>query len=108
MSGSARICIHLALRHAYLAAYLKKKDARHLVAELAECKTCGGAVAEVYVRVCRPAEVARLQESGCRTLEAQDAVLFLNGRGIKADAVVELGLRNFLGIKDVTAKGLHL
>lgn len=91
-----------------LKTYLARKQVKALVAELAECKTCGGAVAEVYVRGCRPAEVARLQESGCRTLEAQDAVLFLNGRGIKADAVVELGLRNFLGIKDVTAKGLHL
>lgn len=91
-----------------LKTYLARKQVKAFVAELAECKTCGGAVAEVYVRVCRPAEVARLQESGCRTLEEQDAVLFLNGRGIKADAVVELGLRNFLGIKDVTAKGLHL
>lgn len=91
-----------------LKAYLTRKQINALVAELAECKTCGGAIAEVFVRPCRPAEATRLQESGCRTLEDQSIVLFLKDRGIKADPTVELGLRNFLGIKDITAEGLHL
>ena len=43
-----------------LAAYMQAKGLHYIVADLASCKTCGGAVCEVFARVGRDAEGQRL------------------------------------------------
>ena len=88
--------------------YLNRKSIQALVVEVAECKTCGGAVAVVFARPARPKEAKRLRESSCRTLEADSITIFLTHPLIRVDEQVLLGLRNFLGLKDVTVEGLHL
>ncbi|MDO4182653.1 MAG: hypothetical protein Q4E12_03475 [Coriobacteriia bacterium] len=89
-----------------LQAYLTRKKCTCVVIDLAECKTCGGAVAEVFARAAKPAEAARLKEKGCRTLPAGTCEVTLANPYLKVADEVSLGLRHFLGIADITVEGI--
>lgn len=59
-----------------LAAYLKKKGCRYILMSIATCKSCGGAVGELYARPAKDREAERLLaegQPGLRQLPCLDA-----------------------------------
>ena len=96
-----------------LANYLSKKGLACLFMDVATCKSCGGAVAELYVR---PVAEAPDPTGMCR-LPCQDdqgSPLILKGKPVELavanpritlDQTVRLDLRRVLGIADVRVTG---
>ena len=95
-----------------LADYLRKKNVGFILCDLAQCKSCGGAIAELFCRPAKPAEIERLGDAA-RTFPAVDdagnqvATLVVARRTIKVGEEVDLDLRRFLGAADITASGLE-
>ena len=91
-----------------LQAYLAKKSFSAIIVDIAECKSCGGAIAEVFARGIKAQDLHSYKEKQHRSYFANDVELLLMNRIIRVDDEVTLGLSNFLGIKDIAITGLHL
>lgn len=100
-----------------LAAYLAKKERRLIVVDLASCKTCGGAVSEVFARLAKNSEIEELGASARRLpcLDERGEKLLVNGREVEAviaNRFVKIGddvrfdLRRFLGAADIAIEGI--
>lgn len=103
-----------------LAAYLKKKGCRYILMSIATCKSCGGAVGELYARPAKDHEAERLLaegQPGLRQLPCLDASgealavegspveLLVSGRSIELGNEVGLDLRRTLGMADIRIEG---
>ena len=91
-----------------LAAYLAKKGFCALVVDAATCKSCGGAIAELFARGIKEKEAQRLAQKGCRMLQAGDFPIYLAHKLVRCDDEISFDLRSLLGVKDVTFQGIHL
>lgn len=103
-----------------LAAYLAKKGHRYILLSVATCKSCGGAVGELYARPVKEAEAQRLlgeSQSGLRRLPCygpggealaiggEPVELLVQGRVIRLGEEVALDLRRTLGLADIRVEG---
>lgn len=103
-----------------LAAYLAKKGHRYILMSVATCKSCGGAVGELYARPLKDDEAHRLidgNRSGLRRLPCygpggealaiggKPVELLVQGRAIRLDEGVALNLRRALGLADIRVEG---
>lgn len=101
-----------------LAVYLQKKGLRYVLADVAFCKSCGGAVGELFARPMRNAEAEEvLGRSGIRKFPCEDErgnVLRVSGDpielivanpSIQLDPVVHLSPRPLLGAADLKIEG---
>lgn len=103
-----------------LAAHLQKKGVRYVLMDVAFCKSCGGAVGELFARLMRDAEVQEtLARADVRRLPCEDergSRLHVNGEpaelivanpSIKLDAVVHLSPCLLLGSADLKMQGVR-
>ncbi len=103
-----------------LAAYLEKKGCRYILLAVATCKSCGGAVGELYARPAKEREAARLLTEGQPDLRqlpcliaggeslvvgGQPVELLVSGRSIELDSQITLDLRRTLGLADIRIEG---
>ncbi len=86
--------------------YMQAKGFSAIVFEEISAVGCCADSTELYSRFARDGEAARLRGQGAwRIFPAPVGELFLS-RGLEVDDEVSLGLKSFLGIKDITYKGL--
>lgn len=103
-----------------LVAHLQKKGLRYVLMDVAFCKSCGGAVGELFARPMREAEAEEvLGRSGIRKFPCEDErgnVLQVDGEpvelivanpSIKLDAVVHLSPCLLLGCADLKMQGVR-
>ena len=99
-----------------LAENLEKKDRRYIVVDLASCKTCGGAVSEVFARLAKDAEIDGLDGTERRfpCVDEQGAPLLIGGANVEMVVInrfvrigekVRIDLRRFLGVADIAIEG---
>ena len=87
--------------------YMARKGYTAVVVEAISPTGCCADATELYTRFARPVEAAALKEKGCRVLPGEAGEVLIPTRGMNVDNEVRLGLRNFLGIKDITVKGIR-
>ncbi|MEE0705007.1 MAG: hypothetical protein UCH28_01330 [Adlercreutzia sp.] len=103
-----------------LVAYLRKKGLRYVLMDVAFCKSCGGAVGELFARPMRDPEAEEvLGRAGIRKFPCEDEqgnVLRVGGYpiglivanpSIQLDPVVHLSPRRFLGVSDLKIEGVR-
>lgn len=84
--------------------YLARKGFDHVAVELLSPTGATADSTELYVRPIREPEAQRLLAIGWRSMPAPVGRILV-GRGVEFEDSVELGLRSFLGLKDVTTSG---
>lgn len=87
--------------------YMERKGRRHIVVEAISPIGCCADVTELTMRLVADDEAANLREKACRTLAGEMGDVLVLSRGLEYDEDIAFGLRNFLGVKDVTVRGLR-
>lgn len=90
-----------------LVEYMQKKGYAAVSVEAISPKGCCADTAELCTGFVKPADLATVKAKAWRVLPADDFEVILLTRGIEYDEDVTLGLRSFLGAKDVTLKGMR-
>lgn len=89
-----------------LSDYMTSKGYRAIVFEEISAVGCCADSTELYTRFAKAPEAEKLRaQRTWRIFEAPVGELFLS-RGLEVDDDVTLGLKSFLGIKDITYKGI--
>ena len=90
-----------------LKSYLQRKNYHAIEISIAESRTCCSGSCELALipLTDRAAEISR--GKAVRVIDAPEAQLLVMDRGLEYDEDVSLGLRNFLGVKDVTVEGIR-
>lgn len=101
-----------------LVAHLRKKGLRYVLMDVAFCKSCGGAVGELFARPMKDAEAEEaLGRAGVRRFFCEDehdgricagdasVELVVANPAIKLEAVVRLSPRALLGCADLRIEG---
>lgn len=86
--------------------YMARKGYDSIAMELLSPMGATADSTELYTRFVRGKEAAQLKEKGWRVLPGEVGEILL-GRGVEYDDRIELGLRSFLGAKDITVKGIY-
>ena len=87
--------------------YMQRKGYKHIVVEMAEASNCCSGFATLSAHFASDREVASLSGKIVNRFEASLGDCIVLSRGVEYDDYVELGLRSFLGIKDITFKGMR-
>lgn len=87
--------------------YMHRKGYAAIVVDAVSATGCCADMTELYTRFATEDEAARLKERGCRVLDGEVGELLLVARGLELDDEIRLGLRSFLGAKDVTVRGIR-
>ncbi len=86
--------------------YMQAKGFCAIVFEEISAVGCCADSTELYSRFAKSGEAERLRGQGTwRIFDAPVGELFLS-RGLEVDGEVALGLKSFLGIKDITYQGI--
>jgi hypothetical protein len=86
--------------------YMTRKGYDHIAMELLSPMGATADSTELYTRFIREPEAAKLRAKGWRTLPGEQGDILI-GRGVEYDDEIEVGLRSFLGLKDITVKGIY-
>ncbi len=89
-----------------LVRYMRRKGFDHIAMELLSPMGATADSTELYTRFVREPEAAKLRQRGWRCLPGECGDILI-GRGVEYDDRIELGLRSFLGLKDITVKGIY-
>ena len=89
-----------------LKTYLDKKHCPHIVVDVVDSKTCCAGYSEVIARPATDSEAAKLSGVVRKRLNCDDVEILILCR-CDIDDDIRFSLRNFLGIKDVTVKGIR-
>lgn len=87
--------------------YMERKGYVAIVVDTLSPVGCCADTTELCTRFAREAEAAALKEKGCKVLPAELGEVLVLARGLEYDEDVSFGLRSFLGIKDITVKGIR-
>ena len=88
-----------------LIAYMKKKGYSFISVESISPKGCCADSTELLVTFVSDKAAEQYKAKGCRTIKAQGELLILS-KGLEYGEEVSLGLRSFLGLKDITVDGI--
>lgn len=86
--------------------YMEKKGYRAISMELLSPMGAMADSTELHTKFVGEKEAAKLKAKGFRAVPVEAGELLL-GRGVEWDDEVEVGLRSFLGLKDITVKGIY-
>lgn len=104
-----------------LLAYMQRKNYDYVAAELLSPMGATADSTELYTRFVRAKEAEKLLAEGWRLFTADgpadgqpapaDCATpqpgLLVGRGVEYDQQIKLGIRSFLGLKDIKTQGVH-
>lgn len=86
--------------------YMAKKNYHCIAIETIDPKGCCADMVELHTRFVRDKDVPKLKEKAIQVIEAPVGEILILTRGLEIDEEVTLGLRSFLGAKDITASGI--
>lgn len=86
--------------------YMGKKGYDTIAMEMLSPMGATADSTELHTKFVREKEAAKLKAKGFRSFPGEVGEVLLE-RGIECDDEVELGLRSFLGLKDITVKGIY-
>ena len=86
-----------------LIAYMKKKGYSFISVSPKGCCADG---TELLVTFVSEKTAEQYKAKGCRTIKAPQGELLILSRGLEYGEEVSLGLRSFLGLKDITVDGI--
>lgn len=87
--------------------YMARKGYEHIVIEMVDSKTCCAGFADIVGRFADEKGVAKLSGKILRRFDGEVGDVIVTAHGLEYDEDVELGLRSFLGAKDITFKGIR-
>lgn len=89
-----------------LIAYMKKKGYSFISVESISPKGCCADSTELLVAFVSDKAAEQYKAKGCRIIKAPQGELLILSRGLEYGEKVSLGLRSFLGLKDITVDGI--
>lgn len=87
--------------------YMKKKNYSAIVVEQIDPVGCCADTSELLLRFVNEKGADKLRDQAIRQLDAPYGELFVMVRGLDYDDEITFGLRTFLGLKDITVKGIR-
>lgn len=87
--------------------YMQKKNYSAIVVEQIDSIGCCADTSELLLRFVNEKGADKLRDQAIRQLDAPFGELFVMIRGLDYDDEITFGLRNFLGLKDITVKGIR-
>jgi len=87
--------------------YMAKKGYAHIELGLASANTCCSGLTEVYTGFLSEQGAKSLQGKIVRRIPGEMGDILVTARGLEFDGEIHLGLRSFLGAKDITVKGVR-
>lgn len=87
--------------------YMARKGYTHVELGLAEANTCCSGFSEVFATFLTDGAARRVSEKAVRTIPCEVGDVLVTARGLEYDDVVTLGLKSFLGVKDITVEGVR-
>ncbi len=87
--------------------YMKRKSYSAIVIEQIDPIGCCADTSELLLRSVTEKGANKLRDQAIRQLDAPFGELFVMIRGLDYDDDITFGLRNFLGLKDITVNGIR-
>ncbi len=87
--------------------YMKRKSYFAIVIEQIDPIGCCADTSELLLRFVTEKGANKLRDQAIRQLDAPFGELFVMIRGLDYDDDITFGLRNFLGLKDITVNGIR-
>ena len=87
--------------------YMKRKSYSAIVVEQIDPIGCCADTSELLLRFVTSKGANKLRDQAIRQLDAPFGELFVMVRGLDYDEDISFGLRTFLGLKDITVKGIR-
>lgn len=87
--------------------YMKRKSYSAIVIEQIDPIGCCADTSELLLRFVTEKGASKLRDQAIRQLDAPFGELFVMIRGLDYDDDITFGLRNFLGLKDITVNGIR-
>lgn len=87
--------------------YMQKKNYSAIVVEQIDPVGCCADTSELLLRFVNEKGADKLRDQAIRQLDAPFGELFVMIRGLDYDDEITFGLWNFLGLKDITVKGIR-
>lgn len=87
--------------------YMKRKSYSAIVIEQIDPIGCCADTSELLLRFVTEKGANKLRDQAIRQLGAPFGELFVMIRGLDYDDDITFGLRNFLGLKDITVNGIR-
>ncbi len=87
--------------------YMKRKSYSAIVIEQIDPIGCCADTSELLLRFVTEKGANKLRDQAIRQLDAPFGELFVMIRGLDYDDDITFGLRNFLGLKDITVNGIR-
>lgn len=86
--------------------YMEKKGLHHIAVELADSETSTCGFVDISTRFVKDNQVDKVAAKARRVLEGELGNIYVLGV-MDYDDAVELDLRSFFGLKDITVKGIR-
>jgi hypothetical protein len=87
--------------------YMARKGYTNIEVGLAEAGTCCSGYSEIVAGFVTDKGAERIRKKVVRRLPGEVGEVLITSPVLEIDDDVELGLRNFLGLKDITVKGIR-
>lgn len=87
--------------------YMTCKGLSHIEIGLVEANTCCSGFADIVTDFVADKDLPRIEKKIVRVLDGEVGDILVTARGLEYDEEIELGLKSFLGIKDITVKGVR-
>lgn len=87
--------------------YMQKKNYSAIVVEQIDPIGCCADTSELLLRFVNEKGADKLRDQAIRQLDAPFGELLVMIRGLDYDDEITFGLRSFLGLKDITVKGIR-
>ncbi|MBR2834761.1 MAG: hypothetical protein IKE43_03480 [Coriobacteriales bacterium] len=90
-----------------LRSYMESKGYSHIVIDIVTPVGCCTDMTELTTRFAKPEEAAELKTGRfCRVEPFEGGELLILARGLHYDEPIKLGLKSFLGLKDIAVDGI--
>lgn len=87
--------------------YMAKKGYTHIELGMVQANTCCSGLAEVYTGFLTDKGAEQLKGKIYGRIPADVGDVIVTERGLEFDDEIRFGLRNFLGLKDITVEGVR-
>lgn len=87
--------------------YMQRKNYCAIVIEQIDPIGCCADTSELLLRFVNKKGAEQLRDQAIRQLDVPFGELFIMVRGLDYDEQIVFGLRSFLGLKDITVKGIR-
>ena len=87
--------------------YMSKKGYAHIELGMVQANTCCSGFADVYTGFLTEKGAEKLKGKIVRRIPGEVGDILVTERGLEFDGEIHLGLKSFLGAKDITVEGVR-